>query len=247
MQVLLDVWLVISDWMDFIPEWMAQGVVTLLVVPLSLFLWSWWRAKRGLRTDEIVAQYNLLAKKPDGTEVLLLRSINVPGYGEVEGLLGNQVVARKVKRQAEKKTWPDPLIRLRGREGNTARATLFGKVMGANFDPRGPKEMFLGFLTCESIPKAAKIDRKIRLMLIRAADLRRFLDSDWAKSLHTERPSHFWRVVALQRLAMEVFVEKGERWREEFEMTPPVAASREETFPVAENWKKVGPWMVGET
>jgi len=198
------------------------------------FLWRRWRMARGIYTEELHAQFNLLLDDPeDGRPVLLIRSIAVPGYGAIQGILSNKTLARWVMRSAYKVQWPNPLVKLGGRNGRSARASIVGKVAGANQFPVGKKDNYYVFITCENVPD--EVDRKVRLFLVHPKTLAKFTDPNWVNSLKLERDFHVWRIRALEEIAKTVASKNG--WTTIMEINVPEPAI------IRENLVEAGPYM----
>jgi hypothetical protein len=214
MQALID-WLLSLDWQRLVPELLGKSLGFLAGFAASWFLLFRRRlnALQRLRSgdsDDFVFQMNLLRPDPagDGRSVLLFR--NVAPRTTVNGLYDNEAAREVVQKLAGATTLHDPVLKTEGTLGFEVLNDALGHIAGLLAVTPFPRQTWLFVMTCEDRQVVRK--RCVRCFLIRPADLEKFDDWEWCrKNVRVEKPWHWFRVVALHRIARQ--------WREEQELS----------------------------
>lgn len=152
-------------------------------------------------SDDFIFQMHCLWELPQqpGDCVLLFR--NIAPKTTLNELYDNLVVRETVKSIADATTLENPILQTEGTLGfellNDAMGHLAGLVATTPF----PRETWLFTMTCEDRQVVRK--KCVRCFVIRPADLDRFADWDWCQNhVRVEKPWHWFRVVALHRIAL---------------------------------------------
>lgn len=214
MQALID-WLLSLDWQRLVPELLGKGLGFLAGFAASWYLLFRRRlnALQRLRSgdsDDLIFQMNLLKPDPagDGRSVLLFR--NVAPRTTVNGLYDNEAAREVVQKLAGATTLQDPVLKTEGTLGFEVLNDALGHIAGLLAVTPFPRETWLFVMTCEDRQVVRK--KCVRCFLIRPADLEKFVDWEWCRSkVRVEKPWHWFRVVALNRIACQ--------WREEQELS----------------------------
>lgn len=165
------------------------------------------RLVRGDSSDRVVVQLNAL-ETVGGQEVLMLR--NLAGSTTVTGLVGaDPAAAGIISCLARKTTVKDPLLRFKGPAGEQTLHTVINYVTDANALSPHPLGDLLVAVTCEDRSLVQRT--QIRILLIRPADLLRFLDREFCSRLCVEKPWQGVRIVALHQWALDYQREQSEQ------------------------------------
>lgn len=215
MQFILD-WLASLEWQRLIPELIGKALGFLTGFAVSWFL-LFRRRLNALQkiqagdSDDFVFQMHRLypfvqsssdPEAPSGPVqdkfVLLFR--NVAPKATLNDLYDNIAVREALKSLADKTTLSDPILKTEGTMGfemlNDALGHIAGTLANSPFD----RETWLFAMTCEDRQFVRK--KCIRCFLIRPDDLQRFQDWNWCRqNVLVEKPWHWFRIVALHRIA----------------------------------------------
>lgn len=196
------------DWFVFIPEALGKATGVLIGILLSWFLvirrrlQSMDKLQRG-DSDDILFQAHYLAPIDSGDVhsphyQLLFR--NVAEKRTVEQIYDNPAAAQLVRSLGDETTLNQPILPTQGTIGFEVLNDAAGWISGSVATSSNVRHVWLFCLTAEDRQVVRK--RCVRCFLIREEDLRRFHDWSWCKQyVRVERPWHWFRVVALHRVA----------------------------------------------
>ncbi len=206
------------DWWVFLPEVLGKAVGVIVGVLLSWFLvirrrlQSLNKLERG-DSDDLLFQAHYLHRIPaavtdrgaaghdDEAEQhyqLLFR--NVAEKRTIEQVYDNPAAAELVRRLGDQTTLNQPILPTQGTIGFEILNDAAGWISGSVATSAIARQVWLFCLTAEDRQVVRK--RCVRCFLIREADLRRFHDWQWCRRyVHVERPWHWFRIVALHRIA----------------------------------------------
>lgn len=204
-------WLLELEWPRLIPELVGKGLGFLLG-----FIASWYflfrkrirelqRFQQGDSDDVIFQAHYLL---PVGPEQVQLVFRNVTTKLTVNQLYDNPAARELIRSLTEQSTLNDPILPTRGTLGFELLNDAANYAAGALATSPHPKEVWLFCMTCED--RVAVRRRCVRCFLVRQQDLERFEDWDWVcRSVRVEKPWHWFRLVALHRIARVWQVERA--------------------------------------
>ncbi len=206
------------DWWVFWPEVFGKAIGVIVGVLLSWFLvirrrlQSLNKLERG-DSDDLLFQAHYLhpialtalgtdaANSPTGADEhyqLLFR--NVAEKRTIEQVYDNPAAAEIVRKLGDQTTLNQPILPTQGTIGFEVLNDAAGWISGSVATSAMPRQVWLFCLTAEDRQVVRK--RCVRCFLIREAELRRFHDWQWCRRcVHVERPWHWFRVVALHRIA----------------------------------------------
>lgn len=195
------------DWAVFWPEVLGKAVGVTLGILISWFLvirrrlQSLGKLRRG-DSDDILFQAHYLHPVPDGEDgnsvQLLFR--NVAEKRTVEQVYDNPAAAALVRELGDETTLDQPILPTLGTIGFEVLNDAAGWISGSVATSANGREVWLFCLTAEDRQVVRK--RCVRCFLIRPDDLAKFHDWAWCRSeVRLERPWHWFRVVALHRIA----------------------------------------------
>ncbi|TWU47368.1 hypothetical protein Poly51_51680 [Rubripirellula tenax] len=131
--------------------------------------------------------------------VLLFR--NLAPKTTLNDLYDNIAVREAVEKAANSCTLADPILRTEGTLGFELVNDAMGHIAGLFAVTSIPREPWLFAMTCEDRTVVRK--KCVRCFLIRPDDLGRFADWKWCRqSVSVEKPWHWFRIVALHRIAI---------------------------------------------
>lgn len=197
-------WLTQFEWSLLVPEMLGQAAGFLIAFAASWFLLfrKRVRALEKLRTgdsDDLLFQAHYLLPLSDGGVQLVFRS--VAQARTVEDAYDNQMARDVLRKLADETTLRAPILPTSGRIGFEVLNDAAGLVCGALATSPMERQTWLFCMTCEDRTLVRK--QCIRCFLIREADLIRFEDWNWCKTqVRLERPWHWFRIVALHRIAL---------------------------------------------
>ncbi|MGB7327032.1 MAG: hypothetical protein WBD31_19305 [Rubripirellula sp.] len=238
MQPFID-WLMTLQWERLLPEFLGKAGGFLAGIFVSWFLLFRRRLNAIQRlqsgdSDDFVFQVHHLA--PDDSKdgsivvdqatnggedpasqvaqqmpqrwVLLFR--NMAPKTTLNDLYDNIAVREAVAKAADKCTLADPILRTEGTLGFELVNDALGHIAGLFAVTSIPREPWLFAMTCEDRTVVRK--KCVRCFLIRPDDLRRFADWKWCReSVSVEKPWHWFRIVALHRIALAWLEEEQQR------------------------------------
>lgn len=202
MQSIID-WLSSLEWHRLLPELLGKAAGFLFGFAASWFLLFRRQLKEIQRfqqgdSDDIIYQFHLLVPQPDGDYALMFR--NVGPRTTVNKLLDNPAARTLLKELADKTTLGDPVLATEGTGGYELLNDTFSNIAGHLALTPFPREIWLFAMTCEDRQVVRK--KCVRCFLIREDDLNRFADWTWCTTkVRTERPWHWFRIVALHQIA----------------------------------------------
>jgi hypothetical protein len=198
-------WLASFDWPRLVPEFFGKLLGFLAGFGASWFLLFRKRlnALQKLQkgdSDDLIFQMHKLWPVP-GTEKHALLFRNVAPKTTLNSLYDNEAAQRLMKKLADSTTLSDPILKTAGTLGFELLNDAAGHIAGLMATTPFERETWLFMLTCEDRQVVRK--QCIRGFLIRQQDLEHFANWSWCTSnVMVESPWHWFRVVALHRIAM---------------------------------------------
>jgi hypothetical protein len=186
------------DWLLVTQD--ALGKVAAIVIGIVLtwlvFFRHLWKFRLG-DSDDILFQAHYLVPR-DEKYVLVFRTVAPPTA--IKKLYDNSAAQRLVRQLADDTSLDDPILKTEGHLGFEVVNDVVNYVAGFLSLASFPTEEWLLTVTCEDRKVARK--KCIRVFLIRQRDLERFADWEWCRTtLLTEAPWHFFRIMALHKIA----------------------------------------------
>lgn len=186
------------DWLLVTQD--ALGKVAAILVGIVLtwlvFFRHLWKFRLG-DSDDVLIQAHYLVPKDDKL-VLVFRTIAPPTT--IKKLYDNSAAQRLVRQLADDTALDDPILKTEGHLGFEVVNDVVNYVAGFLSLASYPTQEWLLTVTCEDRKVARK--KCVRVFLIRQGDLERFMDWEWCRStLLTEAPWHFFRILALHKIA----------------------------------------------
>lgn len=215
MQMIID-WLNALEWQRVIPELIgkALGIITGFAVSWFLLFRRRLNALQKLQagdSDDFVFQMHCLYPFSDssidpesesgslGDKVVLLFR-NVAPKATLNDLYDNIAVREALKALADKTSLSDPILKTEGTMGFEMLNDALGHIGGTLANSPFERETWLFAMTCEDRQFVRK--KCIRCFLIRPQDLELFRDWKWCRNnVLVEKPWHWFRIVALHRIA----------------------------------------------
>ena len=214
MQEFLD-WFMGLDWPRLIPELLGKMLGFLAGFAASWFLLfrkrlnALQRLKKG-DSDDFIFQMHKLWCIPDCDDVVLLFR-NVAPKTTLDTLYDNEAAQQAMKKLADQTTLSDPILNTEGTLGFEMLNDASGHIAGLLATTPFPRETWLFAMTCEDRQVVRK--KCIRGFLIRPEDLQRFADWKWCRTrVKVESPWHWFRVVALHRIAGKFQQQESAAW-----------------------------------
>ncbi len=220
MQTLFD-WLSTLQWERLIPELLGKALGFLTGFAASWFLLfrrrlnALQRMQSGDSDDFIFQMHQLYPKREDqngvdSRESFVLLFRNIAPKTTLNDLYDNIAVRDVVKRIADQTTLSDPILKTEGTLGFELLNDALGHIAGLLATTPFERKTWLFVMTCEDRQFVRK--KCVRCFLIQPADLERFADWNWCRdTVLVEKPWHWFRIVALHRIACV--------WTEERQMT----------------------------
>ncbi len=190
----------------------VQGVLLAAGGLLLGWLLGWWRRRRLLRqveagsAREVVAIEQMLVKEhADGRTTLRIRSC---GSAPLKSVLTNPIAYEAFLRRSEATTTTEPLISMHDSMGSFLLYLLTPWVCGMLRAGPFKHDVWVMAPVCE--PGLLSAHQATTVVVVRQADLRRFLDWEWCKRLRVEHGSDGARVLTLWHMAREFEKQLGE-------------------------------------
>lgn len=236
MQMFFD-WLSTLQWERLLPELLGKALGFLSGFAASWFLLFRKRLNALQRmqqgdSDDFIFQMHQLCPVDDKSatskntkdQVLIFR--NVAPKTTLNDLYDNIAVRDEIKKLADQTTLTDPILHTEGTLGFEMLNDALGHTAGLLATTPFDRETWLFAMTCEDRQFVRK--QCVRCFLIRPADLERFTDWNWCRDhLMVEKPWHWFRVVALHRIASV--------WQEEQKLAAEEAKSaRDKDMPLVD-------------
>lgn len=226
----LRLWLEGLEWSRLIPELVGKGLGF-----LSGFIVSWYflfrkRIKELQKfqlgdSDDVLFQAHYLLPAPAGRVQLVFR--NVTTKLTVNQLYDNPAARDLARKLTEQTTLNDPILPTEGTLGFELLNDAANYVAGALASSPHTKSVWLMCMTCED--RVAVRRRCIRCFLLQADELTKFSDWQWVKSqVAVEKPWHWFRLVALHRIAQVAAIENSRFSRREREQSMPLVDDQAE-------------------
>jgi hypothetical protein len=196
-------WLQSLQWSRLVPEILGKGLGVVAGI-----LISWWllfrkrmqsldRLQRG-DSDDLLFQAHYLIPLPNECFQLVFR--NVAPRQTIETAYDNPIAQDELKRLSDQTTLAAPILLTQGRIGFEILNDAAGILSGFLATSPMPRRVWLFCMTCED--RAIVRKECIRCFLISEPDLKRFADWQWCRqNVFVERPWHWFRIVALHRIA----------------------------------------------
>ena len=196
------------DWGVFIPEVIGKATGVAIGIMLSWFLLirrrlhSLGKLQRG-DSDDLLFQAHYLhpiTNDSTGRECVQLLFRNVAEKRTVEQVYDNPAAATIVRSLGDETTLDHPILPTQGTIGFEVLNDAAGWASGTLATSPSERAVWMFCLTAEDRKVVRK--RCVRGFLIREDDLRKFHDWSWCREcVRIERPWHWFRVVALHRIA----------------------------------------------
>ncbi len=196
-------WLVGLEWSRLVPEILGKGLGFLLGFAVSWYFIFRKRIKDLQKfqhgdSDDVLFQVHYLLDVNAGQFQLVFR--NVTTKLTVKNLYDNPAARDLAKSLTDGTTLNDPILPTHGTLGFELVNDAANYVCGSLATTPHPKSVWLMCMTCED--RAVVRRRCIRCFLIRPGDLEKFTDWKWASTyVRLEKPWHWFRIVALHRIA----------------------------------------------
>ncbi|WP_146534586.1 hypothetical protein [Rubripirellula reticaptiva] len=153
----------------------------------------------GPSAGEVETSASQVAEQMPQRWVLLFR--NMAPKTTLNDLYDNIAVREAVEKAANDCTLADPILNTEGTLGFELVNDAMGHIAGLFAVTSIPREPWLFAMTCEDRTVVRK--KCVRCFLIRPDDLRRFADWKWCRQcVSVEKPWHWFRIVALHRIAI---------------------------------------------
>ena len=182
-----------------------QGILlTLLGLVIGWILGRWRRFRQMRRVyggdaREVVAIEQMLIKDhADGRVTMRIRSC---GSAHMQTVLSNQVAHDALLKRAQATTPTNPLIDLKDQMGSYLLYLLTPWVCGMTRQGSFPHDIWVMAPVCE--PGILSAHQSTTIILVRQADLKRFLDWEFCKALHVEHGNDGARILTLWHMAHE--------------------------------------------
>ncbi|TWU37372.1 hypothetical protein [Novipirellula artificiosorum] len=205
-------WFSSLQWDRVLPELVGKSLGFLAGFAASWFLLFRQRLNAIARmqsgdSDDFIFQMHRLWELPHQANECVLLFRNVAPKTTLNDLYDNIAVRDFLKEVAENTSLDNPVLKTEGTLGFEVLNDAMGHIAGLLAITPFKRETWLFVMTCEDRQVVRK--KCIRCFLIRPDDLNRFLDWDWCvKHVQVEKPWHWFRIVALHRIAC---VWKGEQ------------------------------------
>ena len=217
-------WLLELEWPRLVPELVGKGLGFLLG-----FIASWYflfrKRIRELQkfqqgdSDDVLFQAHYLL--PSASNLVQLVFRNVTTKLTVNQLYDNPAARDLIRDLTQETTLNDPVLPTRGTLGFELLNDAANYAAGALATSPHAKQLWLMCMTCED--RQAVRRRCIRCFLIREQDLERFEDWTWVRTVvRVEKPWHWFRLVALHRIARLWSLERGRFARIESDQALPL-------------------------
>ncbi|TWT91500.1 hypothetical protein [Stieleria varia] len=203
MQAILE-WLSTLEWSRLLPELLGKMLGFLAGFAASWFLLfrkrlnALQRLKSG-DTDDVIFQMHRLCPIAD-EDALTLVFRNIAPKTTLESLYDNPAARDQMKVLADGTTLHDPILKTEGTLGFEVLNDAAGHIAGLMAITPFERRTWLFAMTCEDRQVVRK--KCIRCFLILPEELQRFSDWQWCTTkVRVESPWHWFRVVALHRIA----------------------------------------------
>ena len=236
MQSFID-WFYSLEWERLIPELVGKALGFLTGFATSWFLLFRRRLNDIARlqsgdSDDFIFQMHSLCRLPESenreseTDKYVLLFRNIAPKTTLNYLYDNLAIRDTIKKLAENTTLRDPILKTEGTLGFEVLNDALGHIAGLLAPTPMDRETWMFAMTCEDRQFVRK--NCIRCFLIKPADLDLFHDWNWCRdNVLVEKPWHWFRVVALHRIAC--------CWREEQDLAAQEATqSREKDMPLVD-------------
>jgi hypothetical protein len=196
-------WLLNLEWPRLIPELVGKGLGFLLGFAVSWYFLFRKRIRELQRfqqgdSDDILFQSHYLLPASGQQTQLVFR--NVTTKLTVNQLYDNPAARELVRSLTEKTTLNDPILPTQGTLGFELLNDAANFAAGALANSPRAKQIWLFCMTCED--RLVVRRRCLRCFLIRQTDLERFEQWSSVRGLVlVEKPWHWFRLVALHRIA----------------------------------------------
>jgi hypothetical protein len=183
----------------------VQGILLTLCGLIIGWILGRWRRYRQMRrvyggdAREVVAIEQILVKDhADGRVTMRIRSA---GSASMQVVLPNQVAHDALLKRAKATTPLNPIIDLRDQMGSYLLYLLTPWVCGMSRHGSFPHDTWVMAPVCE--PGILSAHQSSTIILVRQADLKRFLDWEFCKALQVEHGNDGARILTLWHMAHE--------------------------------------------
>jgi hypothetical protein len=195
--------------MEGLEKWLESHYVQALIFTLCGmvlgWLLAWWRRYRQWRrvaagdAREVVAvEQMLVTEQPDGRVTMRIRSL---GAAPLDRVLPNPAAHDAFLHRARATLSTDPLISMKDATGSYLLYLLTPWVCGLCRAGPFPHELWVMAPACE--PGILSAHQATTVLLVRQADLVRFVDWEFCKAVQVEHGSDGARILTLWHMARE--------------------------------------------
>lgn len=212
------------EWTRLIPELIGKGLGFLVGFAVSWYFLFRKRIKELQKfqmgdSDDVLFQAHYLLPAPADRVQLVFR--NVTTKLTVNQLYDNPAAREMARSLTDETTLDDPILPTHGTLGFELLNDAANYVAGALASSPHPKTIWLMCMTCED--RVAVRRRCVRCFLIRTEQLAKFSDWQWVRTnVCVEKPWHWFRLVALHRIAQVALGENARFSRIESEQAMPL-------------------------
>lgn len=223
-------WLTNLEWSRLLPELIGKGLGFLVGFAASWYFLFRKRIRELQKfqqgdSDDVLYQAHYLLPAEREKSLLVFR--NVTTKLTVNQLYDNPAARDLAKSLTNATTLNDPILPTSGTLGFELLNDAANFVAGALATSPHPKSIWLFCMTCED--RVAVRRRCIRCFLIRDEDLQKFADWKWVRSsVQVEKPWHWFRLVALHRIAQVASTEEARFLRIESDQLMPLVDDQAE-------------------
>jgi len=201
-----------EDLMEWLKLHFVQGLLLTLLGLVIGWLLGRWRHYRQLQrmavgdAREVMAvEQILVTEQRDGRVTMRIRSC---GAAPLATVLPNPAAHDTFLTRAQATLSTDPLISMKDAIGSYLLYLLTPWVCGMCRGGPFPHDVWVMAPVCE--PGLLSAHQATTIILVRQAELEKFLDWDWCKLLHVEHGSDGARVLTLWHMAREFTRQLGE-------------------------------------
>ncbi|WP_146599102.1 hypothetical protein [Novipirellula aureliae] len=224
-------WLSNLQWDRLLPELIGKALGFLAGFAASWFLVFRRRLNAIAKaqsgdSDDFIFQMHRLWELPEQAGDCMLLFRNIAPKTTLHDLYDNIAVREYLKATADATSLDNPILNTEGTLGFEVLNDAMGHIAGLVSTTPFKRETWLFVMTCEDRQVVRK--KCIRCFLVRPDDLQRFGDWDFCLNhVQVEKPWHWFRIVALHRIAL---VWKAERKMAEEE----ALSSRDRDMPLVD-------------
>jgi len=194
-----------DDLMTFLNSHFAHGLALMLLGMVAGWLLGYWRRHRimkrirgGDARDVINVEQILVKEQPDGRLTMRIRTL---GTSYMQHVLANPVAEDAFRRRVQAASSTSPLVHVDDQMGSYLLHLLQPWVCGLCRSGPFPHDVWVMVPVCE--PGVLSEYQTATVVLVRQADLKRFLKWEVARAVQVEHGSDGARVLTLWHTAHE--------------------------------------------